>query len=461
MQFQTGQHIHLVGIGGYGLSAIARVLLLRGVTVSGSDRGHNALAAALAQDGATVHHGHAGEYVNGADMVIISSAIPDDHVEVAAARAQGIPVYKRRDILAALMADRRVFAAAGTHGKTTTTSMLVHILRECGQDPDYIVGGVLGNTGTNAGVGQGGLFVIEADEYDHMFLGLNPDVAIITSIEYDHPDLFKTPAQMYDAFDQFAGRVRDNDGLLVVCADDPRALELGRAFPNVISYGLNDGLERHVGARDLRDQGDSMHFVVDWLGEDEVEIRLPLAGLHNVRNACAAMAACYGISGMPVDAVWPLAAFKPAGRRFEIVGEVDGVVVVDDYTVHPTAVIVTLEAARRRYPDHAIWAVWQPHTFSRTQGLLGEFSTAFADAGHVRVTDIFAAREDPVPGVDGASTAAAIDHPDVRYVSGLDAMTRALLDEVQSPAVIIVMSAGDGPQISAGYVNARTAREKG
>ena len=203
MQFIPGQRIHCIGVGGFGISAIARILLLRGFPVSGSDRNSNAFTEALSRDGATIYKGHAAEQVNAADMVIATSAVGDDHVEVAAARERGIPVYKRQDILAPLMEGNTVIAVAGTHGKTTTTSMIVHILHECGKDPSYIVGGTLASTGTNAGVGKDNVFVIEADEYDNMFHGLRPHIIVLTSIEYDHPDFFKSEDEMLASFSQF------------------------------------------------------------------------------------------------------------------------------------------------------------------------------------------------------------------------------------------------------------------
>ncbi|MBN2472175.1 MAG: UDP-N-acetylmuramate--L-alanine ligase, partial [Anaerolineae bacterium] len=221
--FAPGQHIHFVGVGGIGLSAIARVLLLRGCVVSGSDLRANDQTAALAALGATINQGHAAAHVAGADLVIISSAVAADNPEVAAARAAGIPVLERIDILAELMAGAVGVAVAGTHGKTTTTAMIVHILHLTGQDPTYIVGGVVPTTGTNAGVGQGAAFVIEADEYGHMFLGLRPDLSVITSIEHDHPDMFPTLEALLADFRQFVAQTSPT-GLLVACADDPQAL---------------------------------------------------------------------------------------------------------------------------------------------------------------------------------------------------------------------------------------------
>jgi UDP-N-acetylmuramate--alanine ligase len=222
MNLVPGQHIHLVGIGGFGLSAIARVLLQQGFMVSGSDRNLNALTAALKREGATIYKGHDPVYVVGAEMVVISSAIPIDNIEVLAAQAQGIPVYKRADVIGAIMSGHYGIAIAGTHGKTTTTAMTTHILMETGQNPSYILGGILRNTGHNADIGGGRVFVIEADEYDNMFHGLRPQVGVITNIEWDHPDFFRTPHEMVESFSHFVGLL-PREGLLVVCADDPTA----------------------------------------------------------------------------------------------------------------------------------------------------------------------------------------------------------------------------------------------
>ena len=217
MTLTPGQHIHLVGIGGAGLSAIARILLGQGYTVSGSDRTPNTLTDALARDGATIYAGHDAANIAGADALIISSAVKPDQVEVAAAQANGIAVYKRADIMADLMRGKRVIAVAGTAGKTTTTAMITHILLETGKDPSYIIGGVLSTTGTNAGVGKGDAFVVEADEYDNMFLGLRPNIAVVTNVEWDHPDFFKTPEDMQRSFEQFVSLLPDDGTLLYAC----------------------------------------------------------------------------------------------------------------------------------------------------------------------------------------------------------------------------------------------------
>ncbi|MEP7293394.1 MAG: UDP-N-acetylmuramate--L-alanine ligase, partial [Chloroflexota bacterium] len=449
-----GQHIHLVGIGGAGLSAIARVLLGQGYRVSGSDRTLNTLTEALAKDGAHIDPTHDAANVIGADALIVSSAVQVDQVEIAAAQAEGIPVYKRSDIMADLMLGKQVIAVAGTAGKTTTSAMIAHILIETGKDPSYIVGGVLSTTGQNAGVGAGDVFVVEADEYDNMFLGLRPNIAVVTNVEWDHPDFFKTPDDTQRAFEQFVALLPD-EGWLIACADDPGAWRLAeqrmahslQAFP----YGF-DEMRAVLRAVDPQAEHDRYRFgmrMIDSDSPEALQVRLNLPGRHNALNAMAALIASY-FAGVDLnEAVAALATFKGTGRRFELKGEVDGVAVIDDYAHHPTKIRATLEAARGRYPDRQIWAVWQPHTYSRTQALMDDYLDAFEDADHILITDIYAAREQPIPGVSAAEIAERMQHPDARFTGTFEA-TIALLDaEVQAPAAVIVMSAGDAPKIGA------------
>ncbi len=463
MQFQPGQHIHFVGIGGSGLSAIARILTERGFRVSGSDRNLNDLTDALARDGATIFHGHDEAYIAGADLLIITSAVKYDHVEVAAARAAGVPVYKRQDIMAALMEGQKVIAVAGTKGKTTTTAMIVHILRECGADPSYIVGGVMGNTGTNAGVGKGEYFVVEADEYDNMFLGLRPDIAVITNIEWDHPDFFKTPDEMIESFRQFINLLPYPPGKLVMCIDDPNTQillkELHQNLRGAITYGLSEDADHRVVNLRMDDQGTTWFDlrpppIEDQDQEDDgdfpVHIKLP--GAHNALNAAAALLAAPGDGRLWDRYSIPLATFKPTARRFDLRADVNGIAIVDDYAHNPMSIRAVLEAARGRYPDRAVWAVWQPHTYSRTQALFDQFVTAFDAADHVLITDIYAARENPIPGVSSAGIVEAIQKENIRHTPTFADAVKALREGVQAPAVIIIMSAGDAPQIGIDYL---------
>lgn len=471
MQFVPGQHIHCIGIGGFGISAIARILLLRGFSVSGSDRNANALTEALSHDGATVYKGHSANHIDGADLVIATSAVGDDHIEVVAAKQHGIPVYRRRDILASLMEGQTVIAVAGTHGKTTTTSMIVHILRECGRDPSYIVGGIMASTGANAGVGQDDIFVIEADEYDNMFLGLKPNVTVLTGIEYDHPDFFKTEDQMVQAFSRFWDLSSPSTKSLrwrtVVCVDSKLGWWVAQQKLkhrthsedyDLCLYGIDnlaDAVFRGSNLAVDEDGNTVFEFATGRSGRHKVKMTLPLPGKHNVLNAMAAMLAVDD-GTLPADAIVDsLKTFRSTSRRFEVRGEVDGVIVIDDYAHHPTAIRFTLEAARQHYPDHALWAVWQPHMYTRTQQLMDDYAMAFGAADHVVVMDIYGAREEPIPGVDGAWVTGRIGHVDVHHTAGLDDAVDLLVTMTEAPAVIVIMSAGDAPKIGVDYLEAR------
>ncbi len=446
--------MHFVGIGGVGMSAIARVMLLQGYIVSGSDRRLNALTEALVREGVLVFEGHEASQIGSAEVVIISSAVPPDNPEVQAARQRGIPVVKRIDILQDLMFGQLGVAVAGTHGKTTTTSMIIHILVEAGYDPTYIVGGVVPSTGTNAGVGRGAAFVIEADEYDYMFLGLRPQVAVVTGVEHDHPDLFPTMGDLVRAFNQFVALLPP-DGLLVVCGDDPIAATLGnnreaKQGP-VVSYGLRNP-QVDWGAADWQpNTTGGMNFTLTCQGGAEVlgRVILRVPGLHNVLNALAALIVTDYLGVPLADALAALAMFAGAARRFDVRGRVGGVTVVDDYAHHPTAIRLTLEAARVTYPRAGLWAVWQPHTYSRLRALFDGFTTVFTPrlADHVLITDVYAAREEPGDGPDVPDLLAGIEHPDVRYVPTFDSALEALAEGVRPGDVVVILSAGDAPQI--------------
>lgn len=473
MMLSPGQHIHIIGIGGFGMSAIARVLLGRGYAVSGSDLHANDLTRALAAAGATIYEGHAGANVTGADLVVATSAVQENNPEIAAARAAGIPVLRRRDLLGALMAGQVGIAVAGTHGKTTTTALLVHVLREAGLDPTYIIGGVLANTGSNAGVGRGPHFVIEADEYDRMFLGLRPQVAVVTTIEHDHPDCYPTLDDVRAAFAEFAALL-PGDGLLVVCADDPEARTLGdsrRAAGHPVAFYAISGTagegstedEAFWRASDLTpDSAGGMTFTV-WRGARSLgRVRLALAGGHNVLNALAAIAVAAQVGVPFAVTTGALGSFLGAGRRTETLGVVGGVTVISDYAHHPTAVRVTLEALRARPGIGDLWAVWQPHTYGRMRTLAGEFAAAFSAADHVLVTDVYSVRETVTPGLDAAGMAAQIasaGHPDVRYTGALNATAEALIACVRPGDVVALLSAGDAPQVGRMVLDALSSGE--
>jgi len=447
--------IHLVGIGGSGLSAIAELLLQRGFTVSGSDQRLNDATAELARHGAIVYRGHKAEHVIGAKLALISSAVPADNPEVVAAHAAGIPAVKRSEFLGPLMECQHGIGVAGTHGKTTTTSMIATILLRAGMDPSLIVGGRLAvgpaegmSSSTIAARAGKGPFVIEADEYDSMFLGLRLEIAVVTNVEWDHVDCYPTPGAFADAFRKFVSQL-PSDGLLLVCADDPGALALRDAVVRGVTaqtYGLSATADWQ--ARDLRaNAAGGFDFTVWHGGEQAAAMSLPVPGRHNVRNALAALAVASWHRIKPGLAAKMLRDFQGAGRRFEVVGYAGGVTVIDDYAHHPTEVAATLSAARLRYATRRIWAVFQPHTYSRTQALLHDFAHSFDDADFVLLLDIFAAREKIDLGMHSRLLLDAVRHPGARYIGSIEDTAAYILAHVEPEDILITMSAGDGNRV--------------
>jgi UDP-N-acetylmuramate--alanine ligase len=452
-------HVHFIGIGGSGLSAIARFLLESGYTVSGSDRAPTPFAEEVRKAGATVYIGHHPRNLKNADWVVRSSAITEDNPEVKAAKRSGIPVYKRADVLGRLMEDKTGIAIAGTHGKTTTTAMTAWVLSELDRNPSFIVGSVINNLGVNARADIGNTFVIEADEYDNMFLGLKPQIAVVTSIEHDHPDFFPTLESMYRAFEKFVDLL-PADGTLIACAEDIGAAALiphvRKEGKNVVSYGLQSDMTINsplwVQARDLKpNQRGGFDFVVSsnltTKTSTSLRVSLQVPGQHNVRNALAVLA-IIGVLGLSrKKAAQALAEFSGSSRRFELRGEVNGISIFDDYAHNPTKIKAALAGARTRYPDRRIWAVWQPHTYSRTQTFFLDFARAFKDANEVIVTEVYAARE-PKQKFTSAEIVSAMPHLSARYIETLPEVTKYLLEHLQAGDVVLVLSAGDADQVS-------------
>ena len=453
------KHVHFIGIGGSGLSAIARLLRESGYEVTGSDRALSSFAADLQNSGVVVYIGHDPVNITGADLVIRSSAISDDNPEVESAKRAGIPVYKRADFLGQLMTQKMGIAVAGTHGKTTTTAMIAWILYKMGRDPSFIIGGTLNNLKVNARAGKGNFFVIEADEYDRMFLGLKPHIAVVTNLEHDHPDCYPTYADMYSAFQQFVDLL-PSDGTLIVSAEDKGAISLlsyaRKKGLNVLSYSLQmeltinspQWMQARMPSPNQRG-GFDFSAMTNMSGAiSMVNASLQIPGVHNVRNALAALSVMSTL-GLPLQAAADaLSEFTGTGRRFDVRGERKGVIVIDDYAHHPTEIRATLAGAKARYPDHRIWAVWQPHTYSRTQALFVEFSRAFTDANEVLVTEIYASRE-AKQEFSSAEVVSAMPHPSAHYSGSLEDTTHYLLKHLRRGDVLLVLSAGDADQISA------------
>ena len=443
-------HIHFVGIGGSGLSAIAKVLLERGHIVSGSDKEENDRSEELREIGATIYIGHRPEQIDGANFLLVSSAIRESNPEIVEARLRGIPVLKRSDFLATLMGNTIGIAVAGTHGKTTTTSMLASILIKGNLDPTIIVGGVLPLIGSNARSGKGDYFLIEADEYDYMFLGLTPEVAIINNLEHDHPDIFTDMAQYREAFRQFALRL-PTDGRLVVNGDDKELMELVNGLSadfEIYTYGLQKNSTLRAEQIRPNPQG-GCDFVA--LEEDELIgiVRLRVPGEHNVRNALAAIAVALDLGVSFYDIRNALAEFGGIGRRFQEIGNVGDVTIIDDYAHHPTEIKVTLAAARQRYPQRNIWAVWQPHTYSRVKLLFDEFTQSFKDADKVILLDIYASRETDTLGITAEQLHHALEqhHSYVRLTPTIEEAADYILDRIRPGDVVLTLGAGDGNRV--------------
>lgn len=448
--------VHFIGIGGSGLSAIARLLKESGYEVTGSDQTQSQFALDLQKLGITIYIGHHARNIAGAEWVVMSSAVKPDNPEVIAAKKAGIPVYKRSDFLGQLMEEKVGIAVAGTHGKTTTTAMISWMLYAMKRDPSFIIGGTLNNLKVNAHAGTGDTFVIEADEYDRMFLGLKPQIAVVTNLEHDHPDYFPTFEDMYSAFQSFVDLL-PQDGTLIVCAEDEGAVSLlshaRHKGLNVLSYSIQGEMTinspQWMQARTItpNTRGGYDFSATSNIDSTTIEVSLQVPGEHNVKNALAALSVA-AMLGLPLkEAAQALSQFEGTGRRFEIRGEKNGIILIDDYAHHPTEIRATLAGAKARYPNKKIWAVWQPHTYSRTQTLFVDFTRAFSDADEVLVTEIYASREGK-QDFSAATVVSAMPHSAARYSGSLDETKAYLLKNLHPNDVVLVLSAGDANKIN-------------
>ncbi|MEX1177554.1 MAG: UDP-N-acetylmuramate--L-alanine ligase [Nitriliruptor sp.] len=435
------RRIHLVGIGGAGMSGIARILLQRGHLVSGSDLRDGRALAELRALGATVHVGHGAEHLGDAEIVVTSTAVPPDNPEVVAARESDRQILRRAEMLAALMADERAILIAGTHGKTTTTSMTVVAMQAAGRDPSFAIGGSLNESGTNAHAGTDGVFVAEADESDNSFLVYTPDLAVVTNLELDHPEQFADEAAVDESFDAFLAR-RAPGAVAWLCLDDPGTARLAERHDRVRTYGSDPRSDVRLVTLD-----DGSHRLRHD-GEELTGLSLAVPGRHNLLNAAAAIAVCLQLGIDPVVAARGLERFAGAARRYQRLGTVDGVEVVDDYAHHPTELRATLAAARSDGPDRVVLVV-QPHRYSRTEVFGAELGRAAAAADVVIVTEIYASSESPVPGVSGrvVADAASAAGANVTFVPHLTDVVDALVDTVRGGDLVLVTGAGDVTQV--------------
>lgn len=435
---------HFIGVGGIGMSGLAELLLRQGYQVSGSDLKASAITRRLAALGLRFYEGHGASQLNGAEVVVISSAIRLDNPEYQEARRQGLPILSRAQLLAALMTGKTSIAIAGAHGKTTTTTMIGAILRQAGLDPTVVVGGVVTAWGSNALLGQGEYFVAEADESDGSFLLFRPQIAVVTNIDREHLDYYRDLAQIQETFARFLHQVPAG-GLVVACKDDPYLQPLLYGLPaRLVTYGLQPGGDYQAVDLAISARGSSYRLLA---GNTEVgQLYLPLAGPHYVANSVAAAAVGLAL-GLPFAVIQAgLAAMGRIQRRFEVKGEAQGVLILDDYAHHPTEIRTTLRAMAQAFPNRRLVVVFQPHRYSRTQALLPDFFPIFDAAALLFLTDIYSAGEPVIPGLSGEDLYHGVrnHHPGpVYYVPEKQKLIAAMWPHLRPGDVVVTMGAGD------------------
>ncbi|MEP7273408.1 MAG: UDP-N-acetylmuramate--L-alanine ligase [Acidobacteriota bacterium] len=458
--FKKYQHIHLVGIGGIGMSGIAEVLLNLGYRVSGSDVRPSANTERLEKLGGQIYEGHTAVNVEGADVIVTSTAVRPENVEVLEAVRRQIPVIPRAEMLAELMRLKYGIAIAGSHGKTTTTSMVATVLDRAGFDPTMVVGGRVNAFGTNARLGHGDFMVVEADESDKSFLKLSPTIAVVTNIDREHLDFYEDIQEIRDCFVEFVNKVPFY-GAVIICLDDSNVqVIIPQITRRIISYGLR--AQADISASDvqiLRDVFGS-EFNVKRRGEELGRIRLSVPGEHNVGNALAAVAVALDLGiEFPVIAA-ALESFRGTERRFQIKGRIeserDGIIVVDDYGHHPTEVRATLAAAKSS--GRRLVVLFQPHRYTRTEKLFEEFARSFYDADVLLICDIYAASEDPIAGITAEALCDEIErfgHRNVRYIGGVEAGATAIAEVVQPGDLVLTLGAGNGWKAGEEFLESR------
>ena len=443
MMFRKVQHIHFVGIGGAGMSGIAEILLNMGFRVSGSDRSASEQTRRLAAMGGKIDQGHDPRHIEGAEVLVYSSAVGPDNVEIVAAREKKIPVIPRGEMLAELMRLRYGIAVAGAHGKTTTTTMIATVLAQGGLDPTAVIGGKVNSFGSHAKKGEGDFLVAEADESDGSFLKLSPTLAVVTNIDREHLDYYKTFEAIQATFLDFINKIPFY-GLAVLCGDEKGIVDLvPRIEKRFITYGMTPGLDLVAEAMTYHPWKTT--FRARFRGELLGAFELPVPGAHNVLNALAAIGVALELD-LPISAIQKgLQGYRGVERRFQLKGEKNGVLVIDDYGHHPTEIRATLAAAKRGWGTE-LTVVFQPHRFTRTRDCLEDLAASFGEADHLILTDIYPAGEAPIPGIDGKRLHQAVlsrRHPDAVYVQDPSEIVALLKKKGRPGMMILTLGAGD------------------
>ena len=435
-----GKRVHFIGIGGAGMSGLARISLSHGITVSGSDAKDSSVVKALQALGATISTQHVAGNVDGADLVVYSTAISPSNPELVRAQELKLATLTRAAALSILMSDSKSIAVAGTHGKTTTSSMMAVALQACGADPSFAIGGTITASGSNAHRGTGEIFVAEADESDGSFIEYHPYAAIVTNVEHDHVDFFATPQDVASAFKDFAATIKP-EGFLTYCADDEGAKALAATITTcaLLSYGIGEECDLRLDSIELEAMGSRARAI--WRGKVVGFIELQVPGHHNLLNAAAVLATGLNLGFTAPELLTGLAVFRGTGRRFELKGTVHGIRVIDDYGHHPTEIDVTLKAARRFAGDGRLIVIFQPHRYSRTKAFSSQFAKVLDMADRAIVLEVYAASEKPIAGVTSRLITDAMSHGE--YIPNFIEVTDSVIDSAEPQDVIITLGAGD------------------
>jgi len=452
-------HIHFIGIGGAGMSGIARIMLAKSIEVSGSDKNNSQMTIALKALGADIHIGHDAKNIGNADLVVVSAAIAKSNPEYAAAIAAGIPIAARATALSWLLSESRSVAIAGTHGKTTTTAMLTVALQAAGADPSFAIGGTINSAGTNAHSGSGDLFVVEADESDGSFLAYKPQGAIITNLELDHVDHFTSENQLFATFADFVRSIKPG-GFLVACGDDlgvKRLIEMiaGQDL-KIITYGQGPENDYQISRINLNPSSSTAQITIN--GRKAGELSLVVPGLHNLLNALAAFAAGRALAVDEGKLLQGLSTFTGTKRRFELKGEVNGVKVIDDYGHHPTEIQVTLTAAKNLAGSGRVLTIFQPHRYSRTSAFAKEFAKSLALSDFVYLLEIYAASEKPMEGVSSLLITKLMPVDKVKFEPSMLQVVTDVSLAAKSGDLIIILGAGDVSSLCAPILDALAAK---